>query len=364
MVNCPGMRARASLNQKAGQNRMTALAQYQRLEAPGLWRENAQAQRREVIVAVGDATLTICDMNDRPLAHWSLAALARANPGKRPAIYHPDGDPSEQLELAADATEMVDAIEKLRNAIARRRPHPGRLRLLFLALSLGTVLAGGFFWLPGALRQHAVSVVPEAKRAELGAALRRQLTRATGPACADPAGSAALARLAARLPDAQGRVPTLFVVRDGVQTALPLPGGTVLLAASVVEDHDSPDVVAGHVLAAGLQAQRTDPLDLLLAYSGISASFRLLTTGSLPESTLQAYAEHLATTPLPQPPMEALISAFARAGLPSTPYARALDQTGENTLPLIEADPFTTTPPANMALSDGDWLRLQAICGN
>jgi len=198
----------------------------------------------------------------------------------------------------------------------------------------------------------------------LGAALRRQLTRATGPACADPAGSAALARLAARLPDAQGRVPTLFVVRDGVQTALPLPGGTVLLAASVVEDHDSPDVVAGHVLAAGLQAQRTDPLDRLLAYSGISASFRLLTTGSLPESTLQAYAEHLATTPLPQPPMEALISAFARAGLPSTPYARALDQTGENTLPLIEADPFTTTPPANMALSDGDWLRLQAICGN
>ena len=101
-----------------------------------------------------------------------------------------------------------------------------------------------------------------------------------------------------------------------------------------------------------------------MAYSGISASFRLLTTGSLPESTLQAYAEHLATTPLPQPPMEALISAFARAGLPSTPYARALDQTGENTLPLIEADPFTTTPPANMALSDGDWLRLQAICGN
>ena len=174
MVNCPGRRGRASLHIKAGQNRMTALAQYQRLEAPGLWRENAQAQRREVIVAVGDATLTISDMNDRPLAHWSLAALARANPGKRPAIYHPDGDPSEQLELAVDATEMVEAIEKLRSAIARRRPHPGRLRLVFLALSLGTVLAGGVFWLPGALRQHAVSVVPEAKRAELGAALRRQ----------------------------------------------------------------------------------------------------------------------------------------------------------------------------------------------
>ena len=40
----------------------------------------------------------------------------------------------------------------------------------------------------------------------------------------------------------------------------------------------------------------------------------------------------------------------------------ALDTTGERTLALIEADPFASTPPQPL-MSDGDWLRLQAICG-
>ena len=58
---------------------MTALKEYDRIEATGLWRANADAQRREVIVSIGDATLTISDHNDRALAHWSLPAIERAN---------------------------------------------------------------------------------------------------------------------------------------------------------------------------------------------------------------------------------------------------------------------------------------------
>ena len=90
---------------------MTALDKYQRLEATGLWRETSEVQRREVIVSMGDASLTISDLQDRPLTHWSIAAIERANPNKRPAVFHPDADPSETLELGDNEAEMIEAIE-------------------------------------------------------------------------------------------------------------------------------------------------------------------------------------------------------------------------------------------------------------
>jgi len=128
--------------------KQTALSKYQRLEASGLWRADPEAQRIDVIVSVGEATLTITDLRERVLTHWSLAAIARANPGQRPAVYHPDGDPGETLELTTDEVEMIAAIEKLRSAIARQRPRPGRLRLFGVLVSLSAVLAWWFSGCP------------------------------------------------------------------------------------------------------------------------------------------------------------------------------------------------------------------------
>lgn len=66
--------------------------------------------------------------------------------------------------------------------------------------------------------------------------------------------------------------------------------------------------------------------------------------------------------PRPQVPDEALLAEFARAALPSSPYAYALDITGETVLGLIEADPMAgrTLEPV---LNDRDWVQLQNICG-
>lgn len=47
--------------------------------------------------------------------------------------------------------------------------------------------------------------------------------------------------------------------------------------------------------------------------------------------------------------------------MPSTPYARALDPSGETVLALIEADPFAKEAPRPL-MPDGDWISLQAIC--
>jgi len=339
---------------------MTALREYQRLEATGLWRATPDAQRMEVVVSIGESTLVITDLRDRALTHWSLPAVKRLNPGKRPVVYHPDGDPGETIELADSERQMIDAIEKLRGAIERRRPHPGRLRLAVLLTVLVAIALLVAFWLPGALRQHAVSVVPDVQRAEIGRALMSHIQRVTGPPCGEPDGRGALARLAARLPAASGP-GRLAVMRQGVPDTVHLPGGAILIDRSLVEDHEEPDVVAGYIVAERLRADRSDPLARLLRHGGTRASFQLLTTGELSGAVLRNYAEELLTAQREPLSDARLLQEFEAYSVRSTPYAYAVDISGESTIGLIEADPYARTAPAPI-LSDADWLRLQGIC--
>lgn len=336
---------------------MTALQKYDRIEAAGLWRTTPAEQRRDVVVAIGDASLTITDMQDRALAHWSLAAVNRINPGQFPAAFCPDGDPGETLELPETEIQMIDAIEKLRLAILKQRPRPGRLRLVTLSLSTLSVLALAVFWLPGALLTHTVSVVPDVKRQEIGTALMSQMERLTGKPCVELLATPALGRLTQRL-DAKN----LVVVRGGVRDTLALPGGAILINRAIIEDYEEPDVVAGYVIAQKLEASATDPLRGMLEHLGLFASFRLLTTGGLKDDMLRAYAEDLIVMGPTSPSTDALLGAFAAHEVKSTPYAYAIDPSGERTLELIEADPFVTSP--KQVLGDGDWVALQGICGS
>ena len=336
---------------------MTALTKYARLEATGLWRATPDAQRREVIVSIGDATLVISDLKDQALTHWSLAAVDRANPGQTPALYHPDGDPGETLELPDNETEMIEAIEKLRRAINRSRPKPGRLRSVGMLASVAVVAALAVFWMPGALRDHAIKVVPEVKRVSLGTALLKRLERVSGPACESPGGSAALARLTKRL--AVGRVA---ILPDMTRASLHLPGRLIVLDRAVLEDYEEPDVAAGYVLTEDVARREHDPLRALLEAVGLRENFRLLTTGDISSEALDAYAEQLLMRPAATPQVEAQLARFAQAELRSKPYAFARDITGESTLPLIEGDPMNGKLTAPL-MSDADWLRLQSICG-
>jgi hypothetical protein len=336
---------------------MTALKKYARIEASGLWRASAQEQRCEVVVSIGDATLIISDLRDRAITHWSLAAVQRSNPGKRPAIFHPEGDPDETLEIDASEVQMIEAIETLRRAVEKTRPRPGRLRWLGMTLSLAAVAAVGVFWVPGALVDHALTVVPHVKRQEIGEALLMRIERLSGSACAETSGLQALRKLRGRL----GTGP-LSIMPGNAAPSLHLPGGRILLDRSLVEDHEEPDVVAGYALAEHVLAQNEDPLAALLRSSGTWASFQLLTTGSLEPDTLDRYAQTLLTNPRPEPETDAMLSAFAMAQVRSTPYAYAVDVTGESVLPLIEADPMSGANPSDL-LSDADWIRLQSICG-
>jgi len=336
---------------------MTALTEYDRLEASGLWRQTADDQRREVIVSIGEATLTISDLRDRALTHWSLAALERINPGERPAIYSPDGDPGETLEISENETQMIDAIEKLRRAIERSRPHPGRLRLIGFAAAIAAVLSLIVFWLPGALMRHAVGVVPEIKRQEIGRALLGRIERVAGQACHSSDSDQVIANLARRT-----GVRQVIVLRAGVADIRHLPGSIFLLNKALIEDHEDPAVVAGFIVTEQVRAALSDPLAELLAYGGPTASFRLLTTGEVTQKTLDRYAEHVLVAPRRKLPDDAALLAFAATEIPSTPYAYASDITGESVLGLIEADPMSGRN-IKPVLADREWVLLQSICG-
>lgn len=336
---------------------MTALKKYQRLEASGLWRPSPDDQRREVIVSIGDATLTISDLNDRALAHWSLAAIERLNPGARPAIFHPDGDPGETLELAADEAEMIDAIERLRRAIARARPQQGRLRRSIMLTTMAILVGLAVFWLPDALRRQAVGLVPPATRQEIGTALLQRIQRVAGRPCQLPEATGPLQRLARRTGVAQ-----LVVLREGIAETLLLPGGVILINRSLIEGYEDPAVVAGFILAERARASHVDPLRALLDKAGLIETVRLLTTGALTRAALDRYAETILARPRPGVPEGPLLALFAASEIPSTPYAQARGQQGEPAPALlIDADPMAGRSFAPV-LPDSDWVRLQNIC--
>lgn len=339
---------------------MTALSKYERLEASGLWRGSENDQRRDVIVSFGDASLIIKNTKDQPLSHWSLAAITRMNPGKFPAIYHPDGDDSESLELQENEVEMIEALEHLRSMIARRRPKPGRLRGVTLASIILGVVALGVFWLPSAMRNYALSVVPEVKQREIGHDLLKEISAITGKECRSSLADPSLEKVSRRLFESSDQVK---ILPGGLNSTVSIPGGYVLVSHTIVEDFEDPDVLAGFILSEQLRIENQAPLERLLRSAGLLSTFQLLTTGDIPQSALKAYAQELLTDDQQPIETDALIAAFQNANIRATPFAYALDITGEATLPLLEADALRTTP-SNPTLSDGDWIKLQGICGS
>lgn len=337
---------------------MTALREYERLESSGIWRANLDVQRRDVVVAFGNATLVITDGAGRPLTHWSLPAVIRQNPGKRPAVFTPDEGAVETLEIDDDL--MIGAIEKVRKTLARSRPQRGKLRhFITLGFVAGTA-ALAVFWLPDALTRQTVSVVPKSKRAEIGTVILGHVQKLTGQRCRDADGVTALALLHTRLlgAEATGRIVILPQLAQG---AAAMTGGIIALDRRIVENADDPAVPAGYVIAAIAARRGADPLASVLQAVGLRQTMGLLTTGNLPSDVLADYARSLTEADPTLADEDDLIAAFAAAQIPTTPFAFARDGSDAQTVKLIEADAFAERDEPEI-LSDANWIRLQGIC--
>lgn len=336
---------------------MTALDRYVRLESGGLWRSDADAQRRDVVISFGDATLVIADGAGRPLAHWSLPALNRLNPDETPAIYAPDEDAGEIIEIA-DKT-MIAAIEEIRAALAKGRPKPGKLRHWITGFIILTSLLLAVFWLPGALTRQTLAVVPFPKRVEIGATMLGYMQAQNGAACREPRATQAAARLAQRLfgPDTTTQIVVLPKLAQG---AVALPGRLIVLDYGLLRTSDDPAAVAGFALASLAAVIHMDPLEDVLQQAGLGVTFRLLTTGDIPAEILQETAQSIAGGAATVVDPKALRDSLAAAGIPQAPYLAVADARTGN-MPDLGDDPMAGEA-VSAILSDSDWVSLQNIC--
>ena len=333
---------------------MTVLKEYQRLEAEGVWRATPDAQRRDVIVSIGKATITISAPNGTALTHWSLPAMVQMNPGETPPVFAPGIDAVETLEMLDP--EMLDAIDRVMSAIQRKSVRKGQAGRLGRWAALAAIAAGLIYWLPGAVTAYTASLVPPEMRAQIGAELLSETERVAGAPCQTPGGDRALAALAERVfPD---RPIALKVLPTTLTGTAQLPGGTMLISHTLVEDYETPDVVAGHLLAEELRAPKSDPMARLLEASPFRAALALLSTGHLRKIDLQRMAEWLVVRPGDPVPHDQLLAVMNAREIDAKPFAYALDVSGDSTATLIAGAREDPKP----VLGDTDWIALQTIC--
>lgn len=338
---------------------MTALKEFERLEAQGAWRETPETRLRDVIVSVGDATLILSDpKSEKPLSHWSLPSITRLNPGRIPAIYTPNmHEPDETLEV--DDPLMINAIERVLRATLSRRAHPGRLRGgLFIVAAL-MMAAAAVLWLPDALIRHAARIAPPAQARNVGQAVLADIAQSTGAVCARKSGQAVLDWSAPRV---TGTDSAIRVVPAPVNGARRLPGSLYVLGADLLETQAGPEAAAAHLIAAKLAMSDEQVLQRALDYAGPQAVLRLLTFGTLPDDALRGYGQKLLSEPAPIPEDAPLLQELGRRGISAEPYARTLDPTGKSMLNLIEQDPMRNGGKPAALLTDQQWLALQQIC--
>lgn len=293
---------------------MTAIDKYTRLEALGQWRESPDLPPREVVVSFENATLVLSDMNENPLCHWAMAATSRLTLDGAKAVYTPDTEGFETLEVNDD--EMVEAIAQVSRAattIKRRTPW---LRWVFAAFLIAGIAAISYA-APSLLRDQAVRMTgPESARklgTDMVATLDADMCRGLN---ADAARELFQSRA---FPD--DGTSLVFVRKQ--RPARAFPGGVVVIGNTTLQAMQSPDELAA--LAIALSAQSEVTMVQLFDASSPRELFDYITSGNLSEERL-AQAARTTTTGF------------------------KIDDIGNYTL------------PDQPLLRDQDWKSLQNIC--
>ncbi len=332
----------------------TALDKYVRLEAEAEWRGAPEAAWQPVYVSFGKASLVIADFDDRPLAHWSLAATDEcARDGARVVF---SADPAMAEALAVSDPAMIEAIAAV-TADARglpqrppRRPPLGRiaLGLALVALIVLAAVRG-----PDALRRLAVASLATERAELMDADILAHLPQAP---CDRPDAAAALDRLAAALP-APPRVAVAPLPGHGVAR---LPGGRVLIDPErLTAPSASQSAVLGWIALGQALGPGGSPLAVHMDEAPLNRSMRLLRTGQLSPAAGRRMAAIVASQ---QPEIGAAtvaraVQALEQAGISPVPFLADLTSVH----PGIAASP-SGAGQVRPVIGDHDWVTLQGIC--
>ena len=290
----------------------TALRRYARLESTGLWTPPDGDAAHEVLVSLGESTLILSDLSDRPVAHWSLPALRRIDGD--PPTYAPGADSDEAL--AVEDAEMNRALALVIAAAREPAERRSLRRWVSLSAMLGVVVALIWFG-PLILRQQAAAALSAAQVEDLGRAVIARLPGAR--VCADPYGVRAMDRLARAALGPQA-LPVRVLTPGPAGAAAPVPGAILLSGGAVAEATDAA-ALAARLRGARAEAEAHPPVAAFLDSAGPLDLVEMLSTARWPEAALRRYAERVAATVI---------------------------------------DPAPPAGPVN--LSDADWVAIKGIC--
>lgn len=293
---------------------MTAIDKYTRLEALGQWCESPDQPPREVVVSFENATLVLSDLNENPLCHWAMAATSRMFLEDTKAVYTPDTDGFETLEI--DDAEMVEAIAQVSRAAVTVKRRTPWLRWIFLVF-ITAIIAAIFYVTPSILRSQAVRMTgPESAR-KLGTDM---ITTLSVDICREPRADAAREVFQSRIfPD--GR--TLLVIVRNQPQARVFPGGIVVIDGKTLQTMQTPKELAA--LSTALTTQSETTLAQLFEDSSPRELFDYITSGKLSDERLAKAAQRIIDGP-------------------------KIGETAE----------FSST--GLLLLRDQDWVALQGIC--
>jgi hypothetical protein len=261
---------------------MTAIEKYTRLEALGQWKESPDHTAREVVVSFENATLVLSDVKEKPLCHWAMAATFRISLDGSNAVYTPDTEGFETLEI--NDAQMVDAIAQVSSAAVTEKPRTHWLRWVFLLLILGTLVTVTVAT-PALMRSQAVRMTgPESAR-KLGADMISSLSVKT---CREPRADTARALFLSRA--FPGGRTILLIATDQPHVGV-FPGGIVLIGGQILQQLHSPEDLADLVTA--LKDEGNDKVEQLFETSSIKELFVYITSGKLSETRINTVAQNI-----------------------------------------------------------------------
>ncbi len=349
---------------------MTALDQYQRLEAVASWRPAPDAYEREVVVSFGNATLTLMDMDDAPRAHWSLAALEEVPGAEGRLVLSPDPDGAETLSL--DDPDMIAAIRAVRSDMSVARTARRAWRLMLPLAAVLIVAVGALVALRGPLAQEVGARIDRTTwdRVSLNLATAQISTPgaslcrfATSAALRRSPGHPQLLRIAQRVGGAERMRPML--ARFDGPLVLSLPGDLMLVNATALAAATQPEEIAGLIALAQGRLDAGADRAVIVRELGLIGTARLAMSGQVPREErprlLAALSRDWVESGAGDP---AALRLLATAQLPTLPVSLMMSDAGapEERVEAIQQADVIGGAAYTPALYDADWLRLSAAC--
>ncbi len=328
------------------------LVDFELLECLGIWHQLPNDPGMEVVIKIDASMLTLISKGNQVIVQWSCDAIRRKRQRGLPAIYSPDSEFEETLEVSDSTAISVldDIIASYNEQLSRSGLSLRGVALFMVILALIVVPAVAFF---DRIAPHVAGLVSYRQQSEIGERVFAALADERGGECRSGKGLQSISVLERRIfPDARYR---LRIVADRAVRSLMLPGSIIVVGASVLEEFDGPEVVAGYALLELAAAETSGPFDRFLSHAGIGVATYLALERGIDDRPVIEYSRSL---PEENPAVvddARLLEEFTRAGFSSTPFGRVADRAG-----LVADEPGDN--PYEPLMTDSQWLRLRDIC--